>query len=149
MAEDLDFIHDLIGADEIDEALESDPEVAEAVLELAEAAAEYWRSIAPVGDAHDPNAGKYRDSIRVEVDENSSLKSGNQVYVLTDDPIANLIEYGSAHNPEFACRARTEDQFSGTEIVAAKSRSGKPTKTSLAAIARSRTAARSINEGIE
>jgi hypothetical protein len=100
-----DELEDLIDSDEIHRAMQ-EQEVIEGMLELAEEAAAFWRSIAPVGDASDPHAGQYRDSIEVQQIE-------KKVYVVTEDPIANLIEYGSVHNPEYACRARTEDQFQG------------------------------------
>jgi hypothetical protein len=65
-----------------------------------------WQSFSPVGGDKDPNAGTYRDSIKV-------TREDGKVLVGSDDPKANLIEWGSIHNPEFAPRARTEAHFNG------------------------------------
>lgn len=91
--------------DDLANDLDSDPAIIAAKLELAEEAAEYWRSIAPVGDpAVDPHSGAYRDSIHVE-------QKGDKVYVVASDPKAHWIEYGTEHMPEYAPRQRTETQF--------------------------------------
>lgn len=85
--------------------LDSDAAIIAAKLELAELAAEYWKSIAPVGDpAVDPHSGAYRDSIHVE-------QNGDQVYVVASDPKAHWIEFGTENMPEYAPRARTEIHF--------------------------------------
>lgn len=84
--------------EEILAQLEQDPEVIAQELELAEEAADYWRSISP------EESGTYKDSIEV-------VQSGTDVAVVAQDPKANLIEFGSIHNPEYACRARTEEYF--------------------------------------
>jgi|SRR5581483_963993 len=133
MADDLEeLLKSIVGVEDIDE--DSRQEINEAELELAEQAAEFWRSIAPVGDANDPHSGQYRDSIQVQ-------QQSGKVYVVTEDPIANLIEYGSAHNEEYACRARTEAQFQGqTEIVAPN----KQSKATRSRIEQSRRAAAEI-----
>lgn len=87
---------------------DNDADIIAAKLELAEAAAEYWRSIAPVGDpAVDPHSGAYRDSIHVEQD-------GDKVYVVASDNKAHWIEWGTETMDEFACRARTENHFNAT-----------------------------------
>lgn len=59
-----------------------------------------WQSFSP------EDTGKYKASIHV-------TREGNAVLVGSDDPIANLIEYGSEHNPEYAPRAKTEAHFNG------------------------------------
>jgi|SRR6185312_15108618 len=133
MADGLEeLLQSIAGVEPIDEDTRQD--ITEAELALAEQAAEFWRSIAPVGDADDPHSGQYRDSIHVQ-------QQGSKVYVVTEDSIANLIEYGSAHNPEYACRARTENQFQGqTEIVPPN----KQSKATRDRIAQSRRAAENL-----
>ena len=82
--------------------LKDNPAVVAALEWVAQEGAAYWQSIAPVGDPDlDWNAGDYVSSIEVEAD-------GSDVYVIAQDPAANIIEYGNATTPEFACRARTE-----------------------------------------
>lgn len=88
---------ELFESDELAHFLESD-EVVAATMEVAQRAAEYWRSIAP------EDSGEYKDSIH-------AARYGNEVYVQADDPKAYLIEYGTVDTPEFACRARTEAYF--------------------------------------
>jgi hypothetical protein len=75
-------------------------EVLKGKIELAEKAAAYWRRISP------EDTGEYIDSIKVHV-------KGDDVWVGSDDDKANLIEYGSENNPEFAPRAKTQARFSG------------------------------------
>ncbi len=96
----MDEFAKLVGEDQIDEELKSS-DVKQASLKLAADAVDYAKSISPVGDGKDPHPGRYRDSIHVE--------DGEQVSVVFDDPEANLIEYGSINNPEYAIRARTEE----------------------------------------
>lgn len=98
-----DSLADLVGQSVIDAALRG-AEIQAAKLALAHEAAEYWRSVSPVGGDEDPHAGQYRDSVGVVVD-------GAKVKVGSDDDIANLIEYGSIHNPEYAPRAKTQEHF--------------------------------------
>lgn len=89
---------------DFDAEMESD-EVLNGKVVLAEKAANYWRRIAPVGDpATDPHSTEYLRSIHVNVD-------GFDVSVGSDDPEANLIEFGSINNPEYACRAQTQAKF--------------------------------------
>jgi hypothetical protein len=90
-----------ITRDEIEAVMRSD-EVLQAKIELAELAAEYWRSIAPV------RTGKYRDSIHVEV-------HGDDVSVRAADDAASYIEYGTSDTAEFACRAQTSAKFADRE----------------------------------
>lgn len=88
---------DLFDPDELAAALK-DAAVLEAKLDLAERAADYWKSIAP------EDTGEYQESIHV-------VHEGDTVAVVCDSPIAHIIEYGSIDTPEFACRARTEAHF--------------------------------------
>lgn len=100
MAADQDF-DDLVNG----EPIKVDDELLADMLALAEDAAEYARSIAPVGDPNeDPHSGAYRDNIVVE-------QKGNNVYVAFNDPKSHWIEYGTEHMPEYAIRARTEEHF--------------------------------------
>lgn len=74
-------------------------------IELAEKAAAYWRTVSPVGDpATDPTSGEYLASIEVRV-------QGDHVTVGSTDDKANLIEYGSINNEEFAPRAKVQAHF--------------------------------------
>jgi hypothetical protein len=59
-----------------------------------------WQGYAPV------ETGKYRDSIGVT----QPAHAGKGQVGATDD-VANLIEYGSIHNPEWAPRAKTIEHF--------------------------------------
>jgi hypothetical protein len=99
-----------LGVDDDDFYIElNSEEVLKARIALANKARIYWRRIAPVGDpAIDPNSGTYRNSIKVTVD-------GNDVSVGSDDPKANIIEFGTEDTPEFACRAQTQARFKLSE----------------------------------
>ncbi len=100
-----DKVIDDLDTKAVADTINNDAAIIAAKLELAQAAAEYWRSIAPVGDpADDPNSGAYRDSITVEQD-------GDNVYVVAKDYKAHWIEWGTETMDEFACRARTEEHF--------------------------------------
>ena len=80
------------------------PEVRQAKIEVANEAAEFWKSIAPVGDpAKDKHSGQYRDSIHVH--------EGKAIAVIADAPNAWFVEYGTNGIHESACRARTEAVF--------------------------------------
>lgn len=81
-------------------AISSDEQVIAAKLALANQAAEYAKSIAPV------ETGTYRDSIHVR-------QGGTTVWVGFEDPKSHLVEYGSVDTPEFAVRAKTEEKFNG------------------------------------
>jgi hypothetical protein len=84
--------------------LNADPEVREAKIKVANEAADYWKSIAPVGDpAKDKHSGQYRDSIHVH--------EGKGIAVIADAPNAWFVEYGTNNIGEHACRARTEAVF--------------------------------------
>lgn len=87
------------------------------VEKKAQAAAEYWASIAPVfGDLppkRDAPAygapGAYRDSITVQ---DMSDADGARMRVQDTDFKAKWIEFGNKHMPEYAPRAKTKAQFS-------------------------------------
>lgn len=84
--------------EDIVKALQHDAEVVAAKVELAEKAAAYAKSIAPV------ETGAYRDNINVH-------QEGDNVWVGFDDEAANIIEYGNARTPEYAVRQKTEEHF--------------------------------------
>jgi hypothetical protein len=89
---------------ELDEELASD-EVLKGRIELANEVRDYWKSVSPVGDPEtDPHSGQYRDSIEVEV-------NGQDVKVVAQEDKAHLIEWGSAHNAEYAPRAKAYEHF--------------------------------------
>jgi hypothetical protein len=96
---------------DIDKAIAESAEVKQAVVEKANEAKDFWRSIAPVNKYGDEEAGKphvynghtddpgdYRDSIRIKYE-----KGGREAKVYTNDYKSAGIEYGSVHNKEFAC----------------------------------------------
>jgi hypothetical protein len=77
------------------------PEVRKAKVDVANEGAEYWKSIAPVGDPKkDPHSGQYKKSIHVQERQG--------VAVVADAPNAWFVEYGTNNISESACRARTE-----------------------------------------
>lgn len=108
MAE-LELIADLarvfgVSESEVAGAFAAQGEIHHAKVALANEAADYARSIAPVGVPPDRHPGEYRDAITVADD-------GQDVHVEFGSDISNLVEYGSVHNPEHAVRARTESHF--------------------------------------
>lgn len=90
---------DFIDQADIDEYLESSPEVLAGKLELAGEVVDYAQSIAPV------DTGAYRNGIRAR----RYGKTG--VGIEFSDEKSDLIEYGTEDTPEFAVRQRTEDYF--------------------------------------
>lgn len=94
-------LSDFIDQSEIDFYVENSDDVLQAKLELAGEVVEYARSIAPEGQ------GDYKRGIRAR------RYGATGVGVEFSDPISNLLEYGSIHNPEYAVRARTEAHFQG------------------------------------
>lgn len=83
--------------------LNKDPEVKQEKLRVAEEGAEYWKSIAPVGDPKtDPHSGQYKDSIKVIEGKHGGVAVGAMA------PNAWFVEYGTNGITESACRARTE-----------------------------------------
>lgn len=79
-------------------------EIHHAKLQLANEAADFARSITPVGVAPDQHPGQHRDAISVQDD-------GDGPKVVFGLDTWNLVEYGSVHNQEYAVRARTEAHF--------------------------------------
>lgn len=84
---------------------------------------EYWKSIAPhwgdrptrgattptedgAGKVVDLYPGVYEAGIHVEA-------RGDRVRVGSGDKVAVFLEYGTEHNPEYACAARTVAHFEG------------------------------------
>lgn len=63
-----------------------------------------WKSHSPV------DSGDYQDSIQVT--DPSTNKGRGKVGALADH--AHLVEFGSAHNPEYAPAEKTAKQFGGT-----------------------------------
>ncbi|BCP41432.1 hypothetical protein MINTMi27_15250 [Mycobacterium intracellulare] len=104
--------------------------VHEAKIKLAERVRDYWQSIAPeYGDRppkHDPPTvygtnwpGDYRESIEVHED------SDGVVYVGSDfAPLADWIEYGNEHMPEYAPGMQTLAHFGGGPVDAASKLTG-------------------------
>jgi hypothetical protein len=95
-----------IAQKKIGEALANSPEVQAAVIAKTNQARDYWREIAPV------RTGEYRDSITAsfEKGENGELIGKVESRL---NPKARLLEYGSIHNPEYACAQKTADAMGG------------------------------------
>lgn len=92
---------DKASPEEILAAIDRDPAVIAAKVQLATEAAEYAKSISP------EESGTYKDNINVH-------QNGSAVWVGFDDEKANIVEYGAAEGkPEFAIRAKTEEHFNG------------------------------------
>jgi hypothetical protein len=91
--------------------------------------AEYWKGIAPHwGDRnpkrdHGPTGlrgggggvpnepGDYAESIKVYEWEDGRVSVGTEL-----QPLASFLEYGTAHNPEYACGAKTLAHFGGGSV---------------------------------
>lgn len=80
-------------------------ELEEAVDARAEEMHDYAVSISP------EDTGQYKHSFEIRHNDHDGLPGRTLVNV---DKIANLVEYGSIHNPEFAVLARTAHQFGGS-----------------------------------
>lgn len=79
---------------------------------LAEAMAEYAKSIAPVGTqlTGDQHPGTFRDSFYVK--ENGTTNEGlPRRQVGSSDPTASFKEFGTAKTPKHATMARTAEYF--------------------------------------
>jgi hypothetical protein len=95
------------------EYLRTNPELRNALAGMARQAAEFARSIAPVGDpATDPHSGAYRDSINAEVHDGPSRMVGR---CSAADQKAHWIEYGAAHMPKMAVLRRALDHVAGVD----------------------------------
>ena len=88
-------------------------EIREEVKRVAEKGAEYARSIAPVGGTDDPFAGTFRDSIHVEEITKGRAGKLPAASIVSDDPAAVPIEYGTARTPEHGTFGKTEDFLRG------------------------------------
>lgn len=87
-----------ISPEELQKLIDADPRVVAAKRELAQQAAEYWKSVSPVDE------GDYRDSIKVHQD-------GTDVWITAHDFKAHWIEFGTNDTPEFAPREKTDEHF--------------------------------------
>ncbi|MEB3048997.1 hypothetical protein KV112_04440 [Mycolicibacter sp. MYC123] len=114
-----------IAATEIAEKCLHHPIVKAAVGSYAKQAQSYWKSIAPVS-ARPPHPysryskdkpdtwdtpGAYRDSIKVRTWANAK---GFGARVYSNDVKAGWIEFGTEKMSEFACAARTAENFGGS-----------------------------------
>lgn len=99
----------------IREYLRSDPVLAAALYEKGQNVVEYAKSIAPVGDPkrnrnRKEHPGTYRDSIQGEF----HMSPTRMTYrILSRDPKAYWIEYGSKNNPKMAVLRRALDHAFG------------------------------------
>ena len=79
--------------------------------EAAEAAAQFARSIAPVGHENDPHPGAYRDSIHVQQAGLGGPKEDRvRVDVVADVPYAAVVEVQDGHHT----LAKALDAIKGT-----------------------------------
>lgn len=92
----------------IETYLATDPELYAVLTAAGKRAVDYARAIAPVGTAAegDEHPGAYRDSIRVERDE-----EGPGMRLFSDDNKAFWIEYGAAHMPRRRVLGRAVDRI--------------------------------------
>jgi hypothetical protein len=94
-------LSDFIPQSEIDDYLESSPDILAGRLDLANEVVEYARSISPV------DSGDYQSGIKVR----RHGRSGVGIHFT--DPKSSLIEFGTEDTPEFAVRRRTIEHFQG------------------------------------
>ena len=95
---------DSISPEELKAIIDADPRVIAAKRQIAQQAAEHWKSISPV------HHGDYRDSIAVHQD-------GTHVWVEASDFKAHWIEYGTTDTPEFAPRQKTDDHMKNYDFT--------------------------------
>lgn len=110
----------------IREFLRTDPILAAALLEKGQEAVEYAKSIAPVGDQNlnrnkKEHPGTYRDSIQGEFHVGPTRMSYR---IVSRDPKAYWIEYGSKNNPKLAILRRALDHVMGFGGSAASAYAG-------------------------
>lgn len=103
-----------------------------AKLALAAEVADYWKSIAPHWGDRDPKGAKpptglshgsgvpnqpddYEKSIKVFRKGDGVVEVGTELM-----PLAKFLEYGTEHNPEYACAARTLAHFGGGPLETSK-----------------------------
>jgi hypothetical protein len=103
------------------EAPEIRKQIREEVLDIAKKGAAYARSIAPVGGSKgpDPFAGTFRDSIHAEEITKGRAGKLPAAQIISEDPAAVAIEYGTSHSPEHGTFAATEVAMAaeGTDIT--------------------------------
>lgn len=86
-------------------------ELVAAVDARAEEMKTYAESISPVSTSSD-HPGRYRESFEVtKKDDQDGLPSRT---LRNNDLVANLVEYGSVNNEEYAVLARTAETFGGS-----------------------------------
>jgi hypothetical protein len=105
-------------ADQIEAAIreqeEGRREIEDALDERAHEMKAYAESISPVyvgHPRHDRVPGRYKASFELSSGERDGMPTRS---LGNTDEIANLVEYGSVHNPEHAVLARTAEEFGGT-----------------------------------
>ncbi|MCV7422993.1 hypothetical protein H7K45_20785 [Mycobacterium yunnanensis] len=112
-----------IGIEKIEQAIVNSPAVLAAVMERAAEARQFWVDYweafdHPYSRTHTlrsgyvENPGDYANSIRVKFMR--TPEGAPMARITAHDYKAHWIEYGSAHMPEFACRAATVAHFGGT-----------------------------------
>lgn len=102
MARQRTALDKFIDPDTIDAYLAGDPDIVQGKIELANMAADFARSIAPV------DTQAFQDGIVVR-------RSGaTGVGLHFTDPDSGVIEYGTEDTPEFAVMRRTIEHFGGT-----------------------------------
>ena len=105
-------------------AMREDPEirreVRREVLEVAQRGAAYARSIAPVGGADDPQAGTFRDSIHAEEITKGRAGKLPAAKIVSEDPAAIAIEFGTSTHREHGTFAATEQMLASEGAAARK-----------------------------
>ena len=99
------------------------------MLALADEVEDYWKSIAPEFGDKDPrgravpgigpggtymDTKKYKDSVEVRVESDGvfpHIRVGS-----SDMPLAEWLEYGSVHNPEYGYAQRVVDHFRNATV---------------------------------
>lgn len=96
----------VIPRDAIERYMLTSPLVYASLFAQGNEAAEFWRSVAPVGKPEDgdKNPGAYKDSIRVIMMRTATRQ---KVRVYTKDKKAHWIEYGAKSMPKYAPMAKT------------------------------------------
>jgi hypothetical protein len=105
----------LISEAEILAAQANSPLVQAGIIETANAAAEYWESLAPVGthehtlkSGYVDRPGDYKRAVQVTFSRKDGIPKAR---VEDTDYKRAWIEYGSIHNDELAPRQRTAERF--------------------------------------
>ncbi len=105
-------------ADQIEAAIREQEEARQQIDDAMDVRAEemkaFAESISPVyveKPHKDRVPGRYKASFELSKGERDGMPTRK---LTNTDPIANLVEYGSVHNPEHAVMARTAEEFGGT-----------------------------------